>query len=93
MSEDRVTLTVKKNATEKIKTHVLAAIKPISQIAFHAAGQQGINASFMAEVWAHEYSGQTGIVYKGKEYTIYRTYGTKNNGKIELYAAEKIGKS
>ena len=93
MSEDRVTLTVKKNATEKIKTHVLAAIRPVSQTAFHAAGQQGIKASFVAEVWAHEYAGQTGIVYRGREYAIYRTYGTKNNGKVELYAAEKVGKN
>ena len=35
----------------------------------------------------------TEIMVNGKKLAIYRTYGPKNNGKIELYAGERVGKS
>ncbi|MCL2052776.1 MAG: hypothetical protein FWG91_13775 [Lachnospiraceae bacterium] len=84
-------MTAKKNQREKIKKKVLAAITPTGRDEHFAAGKRGIKSSFKAEIWEFEYSGQTGLIYGGKEYAIYRTYGPKQNGKIELYAAERAG--
>lgn len=47
----------------------------------------------MIEVWGFEYEGQTEVMVDGKKMAIYRTYGPKDNGKIELYAGERIGRS
>lgn len=47
----------------------------------------------MIEVWGFEYEGQTEIMVDGRKMAIYRTYGPKSNGKVELYAGERIGKS
>ena len=45
----------------------------------------------MVEVWGFEYENQTEIMVDGNKYAIYRTYGPKSNGKVELYAGERIG--
>ena len=47
----------------------------------------------MVEVWGFEYEGQTEIVVDGRTLAVYRTYGPKRNGKIELYAGERAGKN
>ena len=44
-------------------------------------------------LWGFEYEGQTEVMVDGRKMAIYRTYGPKNNGKVELYAGERIGKS
>lgn len=46
----------------------------------------------MVEVWGFEYENQTEIKVDGKKMAIYRTYGPKSNGKVELYAGERVGK-
>ena len=58
-----------------------------------AAGQKDYKASMMIEVWGFEYEGQTEVMVDGRKMAIYRTYGPKNTGKVELYAGERIGKS
>ena len=90
--EALVTLIVKKNQTEYLENEVFAELEPVGRDEFAAAGQKGYKASFKAEVWAFEYSNEPEIIINGEKYTIYRTYGPKTNGKIELYAAEKVGK-
>lgn len=60
---------------------------------FTAAGQKDYKASMMIEVWGFEYEGQTEVMVDGRKMAIYRTYGPKNTGKVELYAGERIGKS
>lgn len=87
-----VKLLVKKNQTEYQATEVIAKKKPVGRDEFNAAGQRGLHPSFMVEVWDFEYTGQTQIEVDGNIYTIYRTYGPKANGKMELYAAERTGK-
>lgn len=75
-----------------METDVIAKINPVGRDEFAAAGQLGYKATFQLEVWEFEYSGQTEVSIDGKRYAIYRTYGPKKNGKIELYAAERLGK-
>lgn len=88
----QVKLLIKKNQAKYLETEVFAAISPVGRDEFAAAGQGGFKASFQAEVWGFEYDGQTEIEVDQKRYAIYRTYGPKANGKIELYAGERIGK-
>ncbi|MCH5340060.1 MAG: hypothetical protein J1E01_01205 [Acetatifactor sp.] len=84
---------IKKNQTEYLETKIFATISPVGRDEFAAAGQGGLKASFQAEVWEFEYDRQTEIELNGKRYAIYRTYGPKPNGKIELYAGERAGKA
>jgi hypothetical protein len=42
-------------------------------------------------VWANEYNDEQEVEYNGRRLTIYRSYGPKDDGKIELYAGERAG--
>lgn len=86
-----VTLLIKKNQTKYLESKVFGEIHPVGRDEFAAAGQKGYKADMMVEVWGFEYENQTEIMVDGKKYAIYRTYGPKNNGKVELYAGERIG--
>lgn len=90
--EAQIKLLIKKNQKEYLESKVFAKISPTGRDEFAAAGQGGFKASFQAEVWGFEYDGQTEIEIDGKRLVIYRTYGPKANGKIELYAGERVGK-
>ena len=91
--EALVTLVIKKNQTENKETTVFADIDPVGRDEFAAAGQRGFKATYKAEVWGFEYNNEPEIVINGQKYTIYRTYGPKASGKIELYAAERVGRN
>lgn len=88
-----MTLLVKKNQTEYLEKEVFAEINPVGRDEFTAAGQKDYKASMMIEVWGFEYEGQTEVMVDGRKMVIYRTYGPKNTGKVELYAGERIGKN
>lgn len=88
-----VTLLIKKNQTEYLEKDVFGEINPVGRDEFAAAGQTGLKASMMVEIWGFEYENQTEIKVDGKKMAIYRTYGPKRNGKVELYAGERVGKS
>lgn len=90
--EKLIELLVKKNQTEYEKTPIIAEVNPVGRDEFAAAGQNGYKASFMLEVWEFEYTGQSEAIIDEKKYAVYRTYGPKDSGKIELYIAERVGK-
>lgn len=87
-----MTLLVKKNQTENMETKVFAELYPVGRDEFNAAGQKGFKPSFRVDVWGFEYEGQSEIIVDERKLAIYRTYGPKANGKIELYTAERVGK-
>lgn len=91
--EAQVTLLEKKNRTEYIERSIFAEIFPAGRDEFAAAGQNGFKASFRVDVWGFEYENQSEIMVDNKKMAIYRTYGPKGNGKIELYAGERVGKA
>lgn len=78
-------------AAEDEVTEVFAKVDSTGRDEFAEAGQAGFKASKRFEVWANEYSDQPELVFNEKRLTIYRTYGPKDNDKIELYAAERVG--
>ena len=74
------------------KTEVFASVESTGRDEFVAAGERGFKASNKFTVWDNEYDGQPECIYDGKRLTIYRTYGPRNDDRIELYAAERVGR-
>lgn len=50
-----------------------------------------MKARYMFEVYASEYADQSVVVYRKERLTVYRTYGPKDNDKIEVYAGQRVG--
>ena len=73
------------------KTSVFATKYPVGRDEFQSAGVNGYKAEGQFVIWAEEYDDQDAIEVGGKRLTIYRTYGPRSDGKIELYAATRVG--
>lgn len=73
------------------KTVVFAEMNPIGRDEFQSAGVNGYKARNQFVIWAEEYDEQPELQVGNKRLTIYRTYGVRPDGKIELYAAERVG--
>lgn len=74
----------------QVKKVVFARVESITMNEFYQAGMQGFKPDYRMTVWMNEYSDQELLEYKGKNYTIYRTY-RKNDGRLELYVTERKG--
>lgn len=80
-----MTLLVKKNKTEYLEKEVFAEINPVGRDRVYGQpGKKITKQSMMIEVWGFEYEGQTEVMVDGRKMAIYRTYGPKNTGKVEL---------
>lgn len=73
------------------KTVVFAQKNPVGRDEFQSAGVNGYKAENQFVIWAGEYDGQPELLAGNKRLTVYRTYGERPDGKIELYAAERVG--
>lgn len=73
------------------KTVVFAEMNPVGRDEFQSAGVNGYKAQKQFVIWAEEYDEQPELQHGNKRLTIYRTYGARPDGKIELYAAERVG--
>ena len=76
---------------EDVKNGVIATVEPIGRDEFQTAGVNGYKAENRFDVWAEEYDEQPELQFGEKRLSIYRTYGVRSDGKIELYAAERVG--
>lgn len=76
---------------EDVKNGVIATVEPIGRDEFVAAGQKGTKARHKFDVWANEYNDEQEVEFNGRRLTVYRSYGPKADGKIELYAGERAG--
>jgi SPP1 family predicted phage head-tail adaptor len=74
----------------QIKTEVFAMVNSVTMSEFYNAGLQGFKPDFRFMVWMNEYADQELVEYKGKVYSVYRTY-RRDDGRIELYVNEKKG--
>lgn len=72
-------------------SEIFAAITPVSRDETFQASQGGMKARYRMEVWAEEYEGQEEAIWNDKRYTIYRTFGPTDSGRIELYVCDRIG--
>lgn len=76
---------------EDIKNDVIATVEPIGRDEFVAAGQAGMKARYKFNVWESEYKEESEVIYNGRRLSVYRTYGPRPDGKVELYAGERVG--
>ena len=53
--------------------------------------EKGMKARYMFEVYASEYADQSVVLHGKERLTVYRTYGPKDNDKIEVYAGQRWG--
>lgn len=63
----------------------------ITRSEWNAAGLQGIKPSIMLIVNAFEYNEELDVEYRGKRYSVYRTYTEMESNKTELYLQLKVG--
>lgn len=92
MIEDAIKLIDLGETAEDDRTaEVIATITPVSRDETFQASQQKMQARYRMEVWAEEYDGQDEVEWDDKKYSIYRTYGPTDSGRIELYVCDRIG--
>lgn len=84
-------VSVGETTDEDVTTTVFATKDPVGRDEFNAAGQMGMKAEYKFTMWAAEYDGQEEVEFDGNRLSIYRTYGARRDGKIELYTAERAG--
>lgn len=76
---------------EDIKNNVIAKVEPIGRDEFMAAGTKGMKARHKFTVWENEYKEESEVLFNDKRLSIYRIFGPKDDGKMELYAGERVG--
>lgn len=76
---------------EDTNTDVIATVTPIGRDEYAAAGEKGMKARYMFEVYANEYANHDVVLYNDERLVVYRTYGPKANDKVEIYAGQRVG--
>lgn len=71
---------------------VFARVESISAAEFFDGGQNGLKPEYRFLVNAWEYSDEPDVEYKGKVYSVYRTY-RRNLDLLELYTERKVGRN
>ena len=74
----------------KVYKQVYCKVGSITRNEFYNAGRSGLNPDFMFTVFAADYNGESVCEYRGKTYSIYRTY-LNNSDYIELYVQREGG--
>lgn len=69
---------------------VFCNVESVTRAEFFDAGRNGLNPSLMFNVFAGDYDGEQELRYKGKAYSVYRTYFTQGN-EVEIYVTRKGG--
>lgn len=72
------------------RREVFCRIGSVRQSEWFSAGQKGLKAQFMVEVFADDYADEALIEVDGVRYGIYRTY-LADNDQMELYLEKKGG--
>lgn len=55
---------------EDVKAKVFATVNPIGRDEYAAAGEKGMKARYMFEVFANEYTGQDVVLYGSERLTV-----------------------
>lgn len=69
---------------------VFCQVDSVTRAEFFEAGRNGLNPEFRFTLFSPDYKGEESCVYKGKSYSIYRTYHARTD-EIELYVERKGG--
>ena len=77
-------------ATEGDPRAVMCQVDSVTRSEFFEAGRNGLNPEFVFRVFFGDYEEERLVEYRGKRYSIYRTYHGRND-MMELYAERKGG--
>lgn len=88
--------------TRRTSRQVFAKVESVSRSEFFDGGRIGLNPQLLFRVFKGDYEGESIIEYKGKTYSVYRTFDSqqssfRNSEKellsdyIELYTERKVG--
>lgn len=69
---------------------VFCQVDSVTAREFFEGGRNGLNPEFRMTMFFGDYQGERDLVYKGKAYSVYRTYQGRNDT-IELYVERKGG--
>lgn len=72
------------------KREVFCKVDSVTRAEFFDAGRQGLNPEYRITMFAGDYNGEVVVGYKGRTYSVYRTYLAKTDI-IELYVERKGG--
>ena len=73
------------------KREILITEGSITRSEWNSAGRNGYKPEIMLTTAKVNYGGECEIEFKGKMYSIYRTYSPPNSDEIELYLEKKAG--
>ena len=69
---------------------VFCQVDSVTRSEFFEGGRSGLNPEFRMTMFFGDYNDEKTLIYKGKAYSVYRTYIAKNDT-IELYVERKGG--
>lgn len=69
---------------------VFCQVDSVTRAEFFEGGRNGLNPEFRMTMFFGDYNDEKNLLYRGKAYSIYRTYIGKNDT-IELYVERKGG--
>ena len=69
---------------------VFCNVSSVTMSEFFEGGRSGLNPEYRMTLFFGDYDGEEILEYKGKTYSIYRTY-LKNTDTLELYCERKGG--
>lgn len=72
------------------KKQVFCNVFSITRTEFYHAGQSGLSPELKLTVFYGDYNGETIVEFRGKRYSVYRTY-TPDEETVELYLVRKVG--
>jgi SPP1 family predicted phage head-tail adaptor len=69
---------------------VYCKVDSVTRAEFFEAGRQGLNPEYRITMFFGDYNGEAVVGYKGRTYSVYRTYQAKTD-EIELYVERQGG--
>ncbi len=69
---------------------VFCKVESVTRSEFFDAGRSGLNPEYRITMFAGDYAGESVVGYKGRMYSVYRTYFAKTDI-IELYVEKQGG--
>lgn len=69
---------------------VFCKVESVTRAEFFDAGRSGLNPEYRITLFSGDYAGESVVGYKGKMYSVYRTYHAKTDI-LELYVERQGG--
>ena len=73
------------------KREIFAQVNSVDRREFFSAGESGFRPEYQFNVFAAEYRGESLCKFKGRTFSVYRTYHVPGTDVLELYVQRKVG--